>query len=308
MDISKPTQWHIAVGNLNLDISLSLSRFPSKDDVVFASDSWMGVGGAATNYAIAVARMGHKVSLVARTGIEAVNLGILDKLEAVGVDTRWVEVVDSEPMGVVVVLLIPSESSRTMITIRGANRGLRGSSVPFDVGDHVHLSSVRHHVVEEVASRVEGRKVSYDPGGEAIRDPEGVKRALSLVDTVFLNSKELQALTGGTTLEYARSIISGNLKMVVVKQGMGGAFLVRRDEVIVVDPPRGIEVVDVTGAGDAFDAAFNIWFNAGATLEDSLRAAVAAGAAKVGRRGSSNMPTLDEVYSYVNLVPRPRKL
>ncbi len=308
MDVSRPTQWHIAVGNLNLDISLSLSRFPSKDDVVFASDSWIGVGGAATNYAIAVARMGHRVSLVARTGREAVNLGILDKLRESGVDVEWVEIVDGEPMGVVVVLMVPGESVRTMITIRGANAGLRGEMIPFKAGDHLHLSSVRYWIVEEVAGRVEGRSISYDPGGEAIRDPKEVRRVSSLVDIVFLNSRELEALTGGSSIDDARSMIKGNLKMVLVKQGMGGAFLVTRNESIVVDPPRGIRVVDVTGAGDAFDAAFNIWFNASAPLEEALRAAVAAGAAKVCRRGSSNMPTLGEVYNYLELVPMPRKL
>jgi len=297
MVLSGPVQEHVAVGNLNLDISLELDRFPRPDENLFARRAWIGPGGAATNYAVAVARLGHSSVLVARTGGDAVKLGLLDMLEEYGVYTGHVRIVPGEATGTVVVIMVPRDSTRTLLTIRGANEALTADQVP-DKGDIVHFASVKPRVVLEY--RFRDRLMSYDPGGEVYRDPGGVLEAIINVDTVFLNEKELNVLLGGTGM--AESLFRGRLTRVVVKQGRGGATLYTRSRVLVAEPPRVEDVVDVTGAGDAFDAAFNVAILAGASDEEALRWAVAAGAAKVSRRGSVNMPSPEEVAVYYGKV------
>jgi len=295
MVLPGPRQEHVSVGNLNLDISLELDRFPRPDENLFARRAWIGPGGAATNYAVAVARLGHKSFLVARTGGDAVKLGLLDQLASMGVDTRYVRVIPGEATGTVVVIMVPRDSTRTLLTIRGANEGLNGAMVP-DTGDIVHFASVKPRVIKEYKGG--GRPLSYDPGGEVYRDPEGVREAVLLVETVFLNEKELEALVGACDSQAVTKLLDGRLRRIVVKQGRGGATLFNGERTIIAEPPRVYEVVDVTGAGDAFDAAFNVALLAGASDEEALRWAVAAGAAKVSRRGSINMPSPNEVLRY----------
>ena len=309
MAIPGPTQWHIAVGNINLDISLVLDKHPIPDTNTFAKDAWIGLGGAASNYAIAVAKLGHRASLVARAGVDAVRLGLLSRLEREGVDISHVEIAYDEPLGMVIVLIIPRDSTRTMITIRGANEGLRGDLVPVGKGDHIHFSSTSPRILIEAEGRIEGRSVSYDPGGEAYRDPEGVVKAANRVaDIILLNEYELRSLTGESDPLSATTVIGGRTRVVVVKHGRGGASLVADDEAVTVKAPPVPRVVDVTGAGDAFDAAFIIWYKSGAGLSEALRAAVAAGSAKVTLKGSSNMPSLSDVLEYLKATPKPRKI
>ena len=299
-----PTQTHVAVGNINLDITLRLPRLPRPEENLRATEFWVSLGGAATNYAIAVARLGHRVHLVARAGVEAERLGFLKELAEIGVDLTYLELT-REPMGVVVVLLTGRgvEAKRTMVTMRGANEGLRGSMVPSDVGDVVHFGSTASQVIKE-APISQGRLYTYDPGGEVFRDPEGVTGILKEVDLVFLNSMELEALTGTENPESASSLVAGKLKFVIVKLGGGGAVAVDSSGVSCKAPAPPIgEPVDVTGAGDAFDAAFNIWYYGTGDLEYSLRIGVAAGAAKTLRRGSSSMPTIEEVRSVLDKMP-----
>ena len=287
-----PLQEHVAVGNLNLDISLKLDRFPAPDENMFAREAWIGPGGAATNYAVAVARLGHKSRLVARAGEDALRLDLLGHLERLGVDTSDVQVAKGEQTGTVVVIIVPKDSSRTLLTIRGANEGLTGSIVP-TIGDVVHFASVRPRVIMEAT--IGGRLASYDPGGEVYRDPAGVLRVMREVDILFLNERELRAVAGSGDLDVLSELVGGRLRIVVIKRGRGGALLYSDGCLYYAEPPGQSAVVDVTGAGDAFDAAFNVAYFATRDPVEALRWAVAAGAAKVARKGSINMPLASEV-------------
>lgn len=212
-----------------------------------------------------------------------------------GVDTGYIHVAKGEPPGIVVVIISPESSSRTMITVRGANEGLTGSLVP-DLGDVVHFASVKGRVILEAAGSFNGRLVSYDPGGEVYRGPSEVSRAISsgLIKTLFINDKELDALVKGSGYTIS-DILSAGVETIVVKKGRGGAIARTRNNEYEVDPPIILKPVDVTGAGDAFDAAFNVCQTYGCSVVESLKFAVAAGAAKVLRRGSSNMPSLEDI-------------
>lgn len=296
MDIPRLTkQRHIVVGNVNIDITLVVPKLPGSDENIRATDFWVGLGGAASNYSVAVARLGHKASLVARAGREAKALGLLDFLAENGVDISYVRVVD-EPAGVVVVILLPSAGSRSMITMRGANALLSADMIPDGAGDLLHLASVRPDIVIEAGDRLNYDFITYDPGGEAFHNPKGVLMAASKVDVLMLNNMELKAVAGWPVFDAALKLFRGRLRFLVVKHGRGGAVLIERDgSIYSVDSFRVEKPVDVTGAGDAFDAAFNVWLLETGDPEKALKAAVAAGALKTTKKGSSSMPSRDEV-------------
>ena len=301
---------HAAVGNINLDISIVLDRYPGEDTHVFARDSWIGLGGAATNYAVAAARLGHEAVLFARAGGDAVRLGLLDRLEALGVDTSRVVVAHNEPLGTVVVILVPSNGTRTMIAIRGANARLGPEHVARVSAGVYHLASVRPQLLAGLCSRDWWRRgfiASYDPGGEAYRSPEAIAETLSCVDILFVNENEMRSIARASGIEGPSGFLDLGVHVVVVKKGRGGAYVVTSESTIEAYPKRGPSPVDVTGAGDAFDAAFNAWLIETGSIEAALRAAVAAGTLKVARRGSSNMPSRIEVERFTPLVVvRPR--
>jgi len=307
MDLPGASQWHLSVGNLNLDITIILNKLPSPDESVFVDRVLMGVGGSASNYSIAVARLGHRSSLIAVAGGDALKLGLLTDLERLNVDVSRVRIANGYNTGVVVVLSIPSESSRSMIISRGANILLNPDDIPHGIGDHIHFSSVRPRLILDACNRI-NKSISYDPGSEAFRAGEGFSDAVRCVDILFINRKELERITGHSEINSLYRIIDGRLNMIVIKAGVSGALVVSPEASYSVDTPRGVRVMDVTGAGDAFNAAFNVWWKAGYSIEDSLRAGVAAGAAKVARVGGSNMPVLSEVIKMLERVPPARPL
>ena len=193
-------------------------------------------------------------------------------------------------------LVDASRSLRTMITIRGANedltleeehiRGFKG---------HIHLASVKPSLVAKARELCPSCTLSYDPGGEVVRRPSEVLDAARHADTVFINTVELKSVTGSPDPLTASVFLDRGAGRVVVKHGKGGATLLSPSKCVKATKLPKVKVVDVTGAGDAFDAAFNVWLIAGASLEEALIYALAAGSAKVTKRGSSSMPSLDEV-------------
>ncbi|MCE4625102.1 MAG: PfkB family carbohydrate kinase [Desulfurococcales archaeon] len=298
---------HIAIGNLNLDISVALDSYPEEDSHVFAREAWIGLGGAATNYAIATSKLGHRVSLVARAGGDAVKLGLLDRLIQAGVSVEYVSIAPEEPMGAVIVVLVPSNGTRTMITIRGANELLSSEHIPLDREARIyHLASVKPRIIEELCRKEwwkNGFIVSYDPGGEVYRYPVSVYNSLGCIDILMVNEKEYRAIAAAAGTADPLQLLKAGPKIIVVKQGERGALMFTVDEIVKAiireSPPLP---VDVTGAGDAFDAAFNVWLLEGRGLSEALRAAVSAGMAKVARRGSANMPSREEVEARLQKV------
>ncbi len=294
--IATSPRTHVVVGNINVDISIKVDRFPRPDENVFAKEAWIGPGGAASNYAVAVARLGHRPILVARAGEDALRLGIIDYLRLNGVDTSRIIIAKGENTGTVVVIVVPRDSTRTMLTVRGANEGLTGTIVPGE-GDLAHFASVRGRILLEASGRLGEAIVAYDPGGEVYRDPEGVARAISLTRIVFLNELEAAQLFSSLGLSGPQGLLREGRapEVVVVKLGRGGARAYTKRSVYHVEPCPARRVVDTTGAGDAFDAAFNYCMLQGCSIETALAYASAAGSAKVSRRGSSNMPSKDEI-------------
>ena len=85
------------------------------------------------------------------------------------------------------------------------------------------------------------------------------------VDILFANEKELAALTGLDDFEAAAEIVRGQVEIAALTRGELGSVILRGEERIDV-PPVATEVVDTTGAGDAYAAGFMTAFCAGQSL------------------------------------------
>ena len=292
--------WFISVGNVNLDVSFTLDSYPGVGVNVVARGLWLGVGGAAVNYSACVAKLGHRVSVVSLVNPLMVKLGLLEELSRLGVDTSYVRVVDGDP-NIAVIIMVPGESQRTIVSYRGVSRLLDASMIP-NVGDHVHLASVPARILLDTRARIGSKPLSYDPGGEASRDPASVRSAVRVADWVFVNEKELELLTGFRGFEGASRLLESGVGMVIVKRGSEGALVVTRSLRLSMRAPRIEKPVDVVGTGDAFDAAFNVYYLETNDPQIALRHAIAAGALKTMLRGSSNMPSRADVESLARRI------
>jgi len=248
---------HVSVGNINVDIVFYIDKMPGNDESVYAREFNISPGGAALNYAVAATYYGHYAYLVASTSTHILSQRLIEEVKTMGVDVRYLKLVDELP-GVVAVF-VSSRGERSMIKYRGANEFLTLGDIPRQLikeANIIHLASVTPRLVEElgVAAKTYGTILSYDPGLYALEEPENVVKVARYINIIYLNKPEARTLrpTGLTQL------LKRGLDLVVVKKGGEGAVVLTGGGRALrgfSDPVR--KPVNATGAGDAFAAFFN---------------------------------------------------
>ena len=230
-------------------------------------------GGSAANVAAWAASLGTPVTLVCRVGDDHRGQRAVAQLREAGVDVH--ATVDPErPTGACVVLVEPG-GERTMLPDPGANDAPLG---PVPTGRHLHVAGYallregpRASALAAIEqARAAGMTVSVDPSSWALLYPG----AIPAVDLLLPNEEEAE--------------LAGVAPEIVTKLGPGGARWSDGSETITV-PAEPVEVVDTTGAGDAFAAGFlTARFDGAdprAALEAGCRVAALA-VAQVGARPS----------------------
>jgi len=290
-----------SIGNANIDLTLYVRKLPDPGTQVEAYSMERLVGGAAANFAVAASRLGLQAAFIGCVGRDEAGKLVLSKLRSEGVDTSLVKVVEGGT-GLVVVV-VDERGERTMIAYRGANEALCKmdlSSIDYSAFSWLHASSVKPEVVVKPfrKARELGVKTSYDPGGIVARmGYRSLMDALRYTDVLLLNETEagyIEASGGGVELEVVREVVP----LVVVKLGARGALAYKGPLRVQAEAFR-VEVVDTTGAGDAFNAGLCYALESGLSVHDALVFANACAAIKITRRGAQASPRLREVVDFL---------
>lgn len=281
----------VCVGDVMLDISARLPAPLALGSDTPASISF-GPGGSAANTAAWLGHLGVPCAFAGRVGDDTFGREAVEALRAHGV-VPLVALDPEAPTGVCLVLIGP-DGERTMVPSAGANAGLR----PADLGtgllgaaDHLHLSGYTllgegcrpaALFALELAGTV-GASVSVDAASAEPIRTVGAERFLEPIapGTLLLaNVDELAALTGTPDQDAGLAALVARGLDVVLKCGAAGAVLATSDGTwrAAAEPA---DVLDTTGAGDAFAAGFLAALHSGAQPADALGAANRLGAAAV---------------------------
>ncbi len=289
------TERCLIVGDVMMDVTAIIDS-----DIAYASDTPAHVslqpGGVAANTAAWMAFDGEPVTIVGCVGADPFGDEIADGLAALGVDLH-LQRTARRGTGTCVVI-VDRRRERTMFPDSGANAmlDLDAAQAALGPGRHVHLSgytllnpATRHvalHMLD--AATAIGATVSLDPASAAPMRAQIdlVRSVLPAVQVLLANADEATVLTGTDDPYDAATALAELVPTVVVKLGARG--VVGRDGLgFVTQPARPTDVVDTTGAGDAFTAGFVPTWLSGATLADCLAAGQRLAAAAVGRVGAS---------------------
>lgn len=289
---------HVAVvGDAMLDISARLQGL-----LAHASDSPARIGfnpgGSGANTARWLARSGCVTVFIGAVGVDPAGELIRLALRTDGVRDA-LQVVPDAATGACIVLIGP-DGERTMIPDAGANSALCASRVPDDVlTGHLHLSgyTLLNPASREAGiallhrARAAGCTVSLDPSSAAplAAAPQVLDAMTGLVDLIIANRDEAAVLTGLDDPDAACQALAEHYPTAVVKLGADGAIAQRAFERARV-AALPVDVVDTTGAGDAFAAGLLPAWIDGAGLRDALEAAVDRAACAVGRVGAGPPP------------------
>jgi len=295
----------VVVGSVNVDLTVHVSELPSPGSTVTGGVFHRSGGGKGANQAVAAARLGGNVALVAAVGDDAAGRDALEELAREGVDVSRVTQLDDVATGVA--LIVVDQIGENQIAVAsGANARLDGAMV------ETALSELKRHnegvclIGFEVGDDAIGAAAEWASahGLVIVLDPAPARPIPPLVAAcapiVKPNEGESLELTGASDVTAAAaslSPITGN--SVVVTMGSNGVLLFE-DGVPTSLPPYDVATVDTTGAGDAFTGAFAIGLAGGMSVADSVNLAQAAAALStlvVGAR--SGMPSRQDVEEFI---------
>jgi ribokinase len=292
------------VGSINQDFVLSVERRPAPGETVTDARLATHNGGKGANQAAAAALLGAGVTFLGRVGDDGFGEPLVRALAEKGVDTNLVEEVPDSSTGAAFITVTP-DGENAITVAPGANRRLTVEDVDAASGT---IGAAKVLVVQmEIPPEVVRRAVEVAAANETralvnLAPPFEVPQALlEELDPLVLNEHEAAFLLGESVegvdgaLSAASELSSLGPRSVVVTVGEDGAVFAHGASAEHLTAPR-VEVVDTTGAGDAFVGALAARLAAEDPLEDAVAYAVRAGAAAVTKEGAQGaLPTPDVI-------------
>jgi len=276
-----------------------------------------GWGGDASNFAVAASRLGAASAIVTRLGDDDFGHSLLELWEREGVDSSAVRVADGEFTAAYFVTHSERGHEFSYLRSGSAASRLTTADLPLDLitgARALHATGITQAISQSacdaafaalVAAREAGVLTTYDPNlrlklWPLERARATILHALSLVDVALPSLDDAVQLTGHTDPEViVREIHSRGPSIVALKLGGDGAIVSdgRKTHRVGAMP---IDLVDASGAGDTFDAAFVVAYLEGRPLEDCARFANAAAALTASGVGCVGpIPRRDEVEALI---------
>lgn len=281
------------IGDVTVDHLYHLEHLPQLGTEVIPSHAAMQPGGAGGTISVTLARLGHTVTLAARVGDDPFADFALSQVKASGVLESAIQQDSDYRTSTITIMQMP-DGQRAMMSDGAANRHLNPTKLKkkeIDSTDALIVSAYsltegpqREFSLKAISLARNAKKpvpVFIDLGTGAVnRGGTDLVDDLLDADYLTLNQGELLALTGKSSLSTALTHLhNAGIKRVVVKVGKRGSIVWTHEETELIDaftPEK--PVVNSTGAGDTFTAAFAHSIMSGLSLSKSARAANAAGA------------------------------
>ena len=305
----------LVLGDANPDLILTgeevVPAFGQAERLV--DEARLVIGGSGAIFACGAAKLGLRVAFAGVVGDDMFGRYMCDRLHEHDVDTSAMAVLPERSTGVTVVL--SGRQDRAMLTFAGTTGDLRRSVIDADLLSrtrHIHVSSyfLQRALAPELPdlfheARQGEATTSVDPNWDPSGSwDSGLLALLPEIDVFLPNEVEALSLARISVMDDAIARLrSSGAGTVVVKTAAQGSVGAQASDLIAV-PALPTEVVDSTGAGDAFDAGFLAGFLGGEPLRRCMEIGNACGSLSTrGIGGTSTQPTIVEALEAIERGP-----
>lgn len=288
-----------------MDLVVRTPHFPLAGETVLGEDLQTYPGGKGANQAVAAAKLGGEVRLVAKLGEDAFGEALLSSLESSGVNLGAIWRTPSATG--VAMIVVDATGNNQIIVSPGANSELHAADVRRSFGDlaqdprvvlaqmEVPLKTVASCFHEALVREVPWRILNPAPAQPL---PDAIYRSINVI---VPNEHETEILTGITLHESggyapaAQWFHEQGVDHVILTLGSKGALYSFKGEMDMFPAPT-VEVEDTTAAGDTFCGALAVGLAEGYEVSECIPFAIAAASISVTRPGAQpSMPLRAEL-------------
>jgi sugar/nucleoside kinase (ribokinase family) len=291
----EPRRWDVlAVGDPCADIVVGADVAPQAGEKVLGRALGEFAGGAEANVACAIARLGRSSAVYGRVGNDVHGSMLCTSLRDFGVDIAPLTVDTANP-SVSVIVIVTRSGDRAIVYLPMPPRAPRSDALAAQISE-ARVVYTMPYSVEELdhinrSAKRSGTLVAIDIEAAVAPNADELSKRVALADIVFFNHSGFEAGTGEPPTEASLSrVLSAGPRVVVVTRGAGGAMAMDQHGFATQQAFPG-PVVDTTGAGDTFNAAFLAATLDGEDLQHAVRFGCAAASCTVAAVGArSHMP------------------
>ncbi len=284
------------VGSLNMDMVVTAPRIPLKGETISGQALHFVPGGKGANQAVALGRLGADVSMFGCVGEDDFGRQLIRNLAANGVKATQVRTLQGETTGVAMITV--GDGDNSIVVVPGAN----------GLVDRPYIESIQDELLNSQLVILQ-LEIPLDTAAYVIDlcHRAGIAVLLNPAPAQELSADLIEKLTFITPNEHEAAIVFADQgdyrdllrrypEKLIITQGSAGASYATRNSEVHQIPASPATVVDTTGAGDTFNAAFAYAWSQGMVLEKALEFANCAAGLSTEKFGAQGgMPTLAEV-------------
>lgn len=282
------------IGSSSIDLVVTADKRPIKGETIIGHSFKTVPGGKGANQAVAAARLGGNVAMIGCVGNDNFGKDIIQNFKLNNVNIDAVDIIQNCETGTAHITL--AEGDNSIIVVKSANDHITPEYVKLNksIIQESDIVLVQQEIPEETVEYVSGLCVEF--GTPLLLNPAPAR---PISKTVIDNATYITPNEHEAEILFGTSDLKGALRQfpnkVFITEGKNGVRFFDGNEEILV-PSYKVEVVDTTGAGDTFNAAFAVSLAEGNSITDSIRFANRAASLSVtGFGAQGGMPTREEV-------------
>ena len=302
----------VVIGSINTDMVVRSSQLPFPGQTLMGHSFQTTGGGKGANQAVAAARLGAEVSLIARIGDDAFGKMSIENFKKENINIENIYTDRDAPSGVAFIV-VDDKGENIIVVAPGANATLNEKDIQ-DAEDVIKKADVILFQLEIPMSTVaEGIRLAKKHNRMVMLNPAPAasipKEILQSVDIITPNQTETLVLTGiavndAITAQHACNVLHEmGILTVIVTMGEQGAYISSDNYHGLIPGFTAGVVIDTVAAGDTFCGGLAIALAEGKSLKDAVQFANAAAALSVTKIGAqASIPIRTEVINLMRYV------
>ncbi|MBI0400237.1 ribokinase [Cyclobacterium marinum] len=294
----------LVVGSTNTDMVIRVEKFPAPGETLSGHNFLLNAGGKGANQAVAAARLGGKVAMMARLGNDLFGKQTIENFKKEGLNVEGVVLDNKLPSGVAQIV-VDKSGENTIVVAGGSNLALNTRQVNkyYSLVQEAEVILLQLEVPMETVLYVAqkatglGKKVILNPA-PANKLSDKLYASIYAITPNETETKFLTGIniTGEKSAQHAADFFHDKgVKVVIITLGAAGAFLSTPDYSGTIATSE-VEAVDTTAAGDTFNGALATALSNKMDWEEAVAFANKAASLSVTKHGAqASVPFLKDL-------------
>jgi ribokinase len=298
----------VVIGSSNTDMIIKMDKIPVPGETVLGGEFSIAAGGKGANQAVAAARAGGDVTLIACIGKDMFGQQALDGFITDKINVDYI-FKDEKAASGVALIFVDKNGENSIAVASGANYKLTPEHINKSRDTLISAQIMVMQLETPIETVTAAARLAKENGVKVILNPAPAQaledKLLQTISILTPNESEAEILTGIKVIDdtsaakAAGVLLNKGLEAVLITLGSRGVFLATQDRSHII-PGFQVKAVDTTAAGDVFNGALAVSLAENKSLEDSIRFANAAGALSVTKLGAQpSAPGRQEIENFL---------